>query len=126
MMLPVSRYKSIVRLVEIAQQALVEGQPRAEDRGEDGLLFQHLANGCAHRRLYFFFHIGQFPADLESGYFADTFQVAAEAHAVALDGDVPQLGYPVADQGMLLAQIDDHSDKAKYVWWNLAQRGEAA
>src|SRR5206468_9718965 len=54
-----------------------------------------------------------FPADFESSYLANSFQVAPEPHPVRLYLNIAQFGYPVADQRMFFTKIDDHCAKAK-------------
>jgi len=100
--------EAVIGLVEEIEQALVEGEAGAEDGGNDGLVFEDFGGRNAKRGLDFFFEISQAFADLVRGHFSDPFEVTAKAHAVELDVLIADLADPVAEEGILFREVDNH------------------
>jgi hypothetical protein len=100
--------EAVIGLVEEIEQALVEGQAGAEDGGDDRLAREYFGGCDAEGGLDFFFRSGEVLADLVGGDLSDAFEVASETHAVQLDLLVADLADPVAEEGILFREVDNH------------------
>lgn len=94
MVFTIGRDECVVCLIEIVQHSLVERHAGTQDRTENGLFLKDLTNGSAQGRLDLFLSKRQGFADLIGGDLADPFQVTAEAHAILLNTEVPDLADP--------------------------------
>ena len=81
-------------------------QSGAEDCAYDQLIIESRCFGRSERRLHLFLAVIEGFADFVGNHFADTLQIAAEAHTVVLDTHVAQFGDIAVDHGVRGAEID--------------------
>ena len=98
--------KGVVSPVEDIQEACVKRQSGTEYCAYDQLIVESGGFGGTERRLHLFLAVIEGFADFVGNHFADTLQIAAEAHTVVLDANVAQFGDIAVDHGVRGAEID--------------------
>ncbi len=103
----VGRHESVLSIVEVGEEALVEGYSRAEDSRQHYVLVDDLALRLdTEGRFDFLGAVAEGLAHLVGEYLAKALEVAAEAEPVGLYVDVAHVGQVLAHQRRMFGEVD--------------------
>ncbi len=105
--LAVGRHEGVLRVVEVVQETLVEGQSRTQDRGQHHAVGDHRHRSLAQGRLHDPLLVVEGFRYLVGRDLADAFEVAAETHRIGVDPLVADFGDELAENGIFAAERMD-------------------